>query len=174
MNQLGIPNPKIGQTSKVPEGTPRQIPSANTFPTMGLGRAIHPEHFRLLVPATRTWCLGRVRHGWSQVQASHWEVGENGTKKLLTCFLGMLCAAWLLWSPSHPSHPSRSSSHLSTISCAYSGSFVLFVFLPNVYGCLVHWFIQQVYVECLLCARHLGNALANKPSMIPVLMECIC
>lgn len=54
VNQLGIPNPKIGPTSKGPEQTPGQTPAANTFPKIGLGRAIHLEPFRILVSQHRT------------------------------------------------------------------------------------------------------------------------
>ena len=38
--------------------------------------------------------LGKVRHGWSQVLASHWKVGENGDRKPETCFLvqDILCS----------------------------------------------------------------------------------
>ena len=84
---------------------------------MGLEGDTHLASFKLLISldehlhSHQTFVfkiryLGKVRHGWSQVLASHWKVGENGDRKPETCFLvqDILCSM-AAKPPFHPFTP---------------------------------------------------------------------
>lgn len=136
VNQLRVPNPRIGWTPQEPEQTRGRLRQLTSFLKLVWEEPCtrNPSNFRS--PRTRTHSVIRLMFSRSDVleesgmaDRSPWGVGENGTEKPPTCFQSrMFWAAWPLWPPSF-----------------------LIPFLAN-----TCWFIQQIFIEYLLCARHVG------------------